>query len=107
MIAHPVAEIENITDINGKYRTALIYHYIADKSPVSSFKYWVGVGSPPKTEVIEALRSVCDSSPDAYELLKTWIADHLDNHQDQKKKGVCRSILKCLATLKEDMEIAA
>ena len=107
VVAHPVAEIENITDINGKYRTAICYAYVNDKSPIWSFKYWDGVGSPPKQEVIEALKSIHNSSPDAYDLLKDWIAEHLEKHTDQKHKGVCRSILKCLATLKPDEEIAA
>jgi len=155
MIAHPVAEIENIVELglirrldklfllakqilesgiedkfkihflikweealnnakdstdlmNAKYRTAICYAYaVLDKSPIWSFEYWDGVGSPPKLEVIEALKNICDSSPDAYELLKNWIAEHLEKHTNQKHKGVCRMILKCLASIKESVEEAA
>lgn len=94
-----VARIKKIANHADRYRAALGYAYIKDRSPVSAYPYWGDNGIIPRVEIERALRSIWAGNPDTYTMLEQWIEYHIENTADHAKKGTCKNFLKILNTL--------
>lgn len=107
IIDHPVAEIEKIEDVHKRYRAAIVYAYITDKSPVWAFKYWEDkILPPPKDDVRTALESITSHNGYSWKLVQDWLIEHLEATTNQRHKGICRSFMKVLESLKvEDIAV--
>ncbi len=92
-----VASLKAITDNAGRYRTAIAYAYINDKSPVWAFPYWdKAYGAINKSEISKALTSIWAGNPETFALLEQWLERHIEIAPDHKKRGIVQSFLTLL-----------
>lgn len=98
---YDINKIISLQCTEARYRTALGYMYLSDKSPLKSISYWVGESrNPPKNLVREALERIYNQDEESYEMLRSWIHKHHEEQSDNAKKGVLKGFLKTLAEIK-------
>lgn len=100
--SHDVKKLLEVTDRDGKYRAAIAYMYLSDKSPLTAWQYWsdTELANPPKTLVKQALTGLYNGDDESYQMLKTWIHGHYEDQSNHAKKGVLLGFLKTLAEIK-------
>ncbi len=98
--SHDVKKLLEYTDLDGKYKTALAYMYLSDKSPLGAFGYWGGDDNPPKSLVKEALEGLYNGNDESYQMLRTWLQGHIELQTNHAKRGTLLGILKTLGELK-------
>lgn len=99
--SYDVKKLLESTEPNSRYRAALSYMYINDRSPLKSYSYWIGdTDNPPKNIVSECLNNLYGGDFESYEMLKNWLHGHYETQTDYKKKGVIASFIKILSELK-------
>lgn len=94
-----VARIKVIPNHADRYRAALAYSYIKDRSPVSAYPYWGDNGIIPRVEIEKALRAIWAGNADTYAMLEQWIEYHYQETKDHAKKSTCKKFLDILQSL--------
>jgi superfamily II DNA or RNA helicase len=92
-------KLKEIKNHANRYRAAIAYAYVSNRSPVWAFPYWGDNGAIPKAEISKALTSIWDGSPERFELLEQWIQSFIDTTEDHRKKGICKTFMNVLQSL--------
>ena len=84
-----VSKLMTINDNANRYRVAIAYAYLNDKSPTWAYRYWGTDGMPGEEDVALALRKLWGGSIERYQLLLQWLEQQIDRTEDHATKGIC------------------
>lgn len=84
-----VSKLMAISDNADRYRVAIAYAYLNDKSPTWAYRYWGTDGMPGEDDVALALRKLWGGSVERYQLLLQWLEQQIERTEDHATKGIC------------------